>query len=307
MTPPTLLMIVGPTAVGKTDVAIRLAELFGTEIVSADARQCYRGMPIGTAQPTAAERQRVKHHLVDFLPVTQSYDVGRFEQDALRAVGAIHRQHPFAIAVGGSGLYLKTLSDGIDAMPKVVPALREELNRRWQQEGRATLVDELRRVDPDYHAQADLNNPRRVIRALEVYRSTGVPYSSFRTGQPAATRPFCSLRIGLDLPRERLYERIDARVDRMIEQGLVEEVRTLSPRRDSPALRTVGYQEIFPVFDGTYDLREAVRRVKRNSRRYAKRQLTWFRKDARIRWFDAREGTDALVARISSYVEENVK
>lgn len=303
MNPLTLLMIVGPTAVGKTNVAIRLAEHYGTEIVSADARQCYQSMPIGTAQPTTAERRRVKHHLVDFLPVRQSYDVGRFEQDALRAVGTIHQQHTLAIAVGGSGLYLKTLSDGIDALPKVASGVREELNRQWQHEGRTRLVEELQRVDPGYYAQADLNNPRRVIRALEIYRSTGRPYSSFRTGRPTANRPFRTIWVGLELPREQLYQRIDQRVDRMIEQGLVEEARALSPWRDYPALRTVGYQEIFPVFEGVYDLSEAVRLIKRNSRRYAKRQLTWFRKDPRIRWFDARVGTDVLVERIRSYAQ----
>lgn len=297
------LVVVGPTAVGKTEVAIRLARHYGTEIVSADARQFYRETDIGTAKPSVAERAAAPHHLIDFLSVTHPYDVRQFEQDALRALEDIHQSHAHAIVVGGSGLYVRTLCDGIDEMPEVQPKVRQALQAQWQAHGLNPLLRELQLVDPDYYATVDRHNHRRVIRALEVFRSTGRPFSSFRTGQPVAARPFRSVLVGLDLPREVLYERIERRVDRMLERGLVAEARSLLPYRRYPALRTVGYQELFPAFDGTYDLDEAVRRVKRNSRRYAKRQLTWFRREPRIRWFDASDGTEAVTRRITFYVD----
>lgn len=300
---PYLLVIVGPTAVGKTAVALRVAQHYGTEIISADARQCYQRTTIGTAKPSAKEQARVRHHLVDFLPVAQSYDARQFEQDALQAVATIHQRHPLAVVVGGSGLYVQTLCDGIDEVPDVPPAVRQALNERWQQAGLVPLIDELRRVDPDYYAVVDRRNPRRVIRALEVYRSTGTPYSVFRRGRVAPPRPFRSIRVGLTLPREQLYERINRRVDRMVEQGLPEEVRSLYPWRHEQALRTVGYRELFPVLEGQYDLAEGIRLVKRNTRRYAKRQLTWFGRDARTVWFDTTDGTEAAARRIIAYVD----
>ena len=301
---PIVLVVVGPTAVGKTNVAIRLAQHYGTEIVSADARQIFQRTNLGTAKPTPTERQAAPHHLVDFLPVEQDYDVRQFEQDALRALSRIHQTHHQAIVVGGSGLYVQTLVDGIDEMPEVVPGVRQALRAEWQQSGLLPLLGELQRTDPDYYAEVDRANHRRVMRALEVVRSTGRPFSSFRRGQPPAQRPFRSVLIGLEMPRPVLYERIERRVDQMLEQGLVKEVRSLLPYRRAQALRTVGYQEIFPVFDSTYDLSEAIRLVKRNSRRYAKRQLTWFRRDPRVRWFDVSDGTEATARRIVAYVDE---
>ncbi len=300
---PTLLVIVGPTAVGKTALAIRLAQHYRTEIVSADARQFYREMTLGTAKPSATERQQAPHHLVDFLSVTQPYHVRQFEEDALTVVKAIHRQRSLAVAVGGSGLYVQTLCDGIDDMPEVPPSVRQLLQQTWQKDGLAPLLKELQRVDPDCYDAIDRQNPRRVLRALEVYRSSGHPYSSFTAQRPQAPRPFRTVLIGLDLPRDVLYERINRRVDDMLTAGLVAEARSLLPYRSTLALRTVGYQELFPVFDQTYDLPEGVRLIKRNSRRYAKRQLTWFRRDPRIQWFDASLGTDHVAARITEYVQ----
>lgn len=295
---PTLVVVVGPTAVGKTALSIRLAEHYGTEIVSADARQCFRQTTIGTAKPTPEERQRVRHHLVDFLSVAQSYNVKQYERDALAALANIYQQQLWAIATGGSGLYVKTLCYGIDDLPPVSADVRERLRKRWEEAGLAPLVAELARVDPDYYAEVDRHNHRRVLRALEVYHSAGMPFSNFRGQQPGLVRPFRIRLVGLTLPREVLYERIERRVDQMIEAGLIEEARSLYPWRNCQALRTVGYQELFPVFEGKYSLEEAIRLIKRNTRRYAKRQLTWFRQDPAIRWFDATEDIEALTNQI---------
>ena len=299
---PTLIVVVGPTAVGKTAFSLRLAEHFGTEIVSADARQCFRETTIGTAKPTAAEQQRVRHHLIDFLSVTQPYNVKQFEQDALAALADIYRRKPWAIATGGSGLYVKTLCYGIDELPEVSPELRKQLRKRWQTEGLERLVDELARVDPVYHATVDRQNHRRVLRALEVFHSSGTPFSAFQSQKSVAHRPFRILTVGLSRPRAMLYERIERRVDQMIAAGLVEEARALYPWREQQALRTVGYQELFPVFEGKYSLEEAIRLIKRNTRRYAKRQLTWFRKDPAVHWVDAGNEADKLIQQVTTYL-----
>ena len=299
-------MIVGPTAVGKTAISIQLAQHFGTEIVSADARQVYQGMPIGTAQPTADERRVVNHHLVDFLPVVRSYDVKQFEHDALSALSKIHRRRKIALATGGSGLYVKTLVSGIDDLPEVSEELRSGLQQRWQHEGLSSLLVDLERVDPAYFAIVDRQNHRRVLRALEIYHSTGRPYSTFRRQSKDTVRPFHTLMIGLRRARPLLYERINQRVDRMIDYGLVEEAQALLPYRNYQALRTVGYQELFSFFDGQYDLTEAQRLIQRNTRRYAKRQLTWFSKDETIRWFDLEAEEDRVTDNIISYVENTL-
>ena len=303
MSTPTLVMMVGPTAVGKTEASIRLAQHYDTEIVSVDARQFYRETHIGTAKPSAEALSRVRHHLVDFLPISQPYHVKQFEQDALQAIATVHRHRPLALAVGGSGLYVNTLVYGIDDMPEIPPPIRAHLIDRWQQSGLSGLVDELKQVDPAYYATVDRQNHRRVIRALEVYHTTGLPYSSFRQRRPETLRPFDTILVGLNRPRTVLYQRINQRVDQMIAQGLVEEAHRLYPWRNHQALRTVGYQEIFPVFDGQYDEEEAIRLIKRNTRRYAKRQMTWFRKNDAIRWFDAEQETDAVVKDIIAYID----
>ena len=299
---PPLIVVVGPTAVGKTAFSLRLAEHFGTEIVSADARQCFRETTIGTAKPTAAEQQRVRHHLIDFLSVTQPYNVKQFEQDALAALADIYRRKQWAIATGGSGLYVKTLCYGIDELPEVSREVKEQLRARWQTEGLEALVDELVRVDPTYHATVDRQNHRRVLRALEVFHSSGTPFSAFQNQKSVAHRPFRILTVGLNRPRAMLYERIERRVDQMVTAGLVEEARALYPWREQQALRTVGYQELFPVFEGKYSLEEAIRLIKRNTRRYAKRQLTWFRKDPTVHWVDAGNEADKLIQQVTTYL-----
>ena len=299
---PTLVVVVGPTAVGKTALSIRLAEHYGTEIVSADARQFFRETTIGTAKPTAEEQKRVPHHLVGFLSVGQSYNVKQYECDALAAIANVHRRSSWAIATGGSGLYVKTLCYGIDDLPSVPAEVRQRLRQRWQGEGLDALVAELERVDPVYFAEVDRQNHRRVMRALEVYHSTGTPYSAFRNQQTAVMRPFRIHTVGLTLDRSQLYERVERRVDQMIAAGLVEEARALYPWRQQQALRTVGYQELFPVFEGKYSLEEAIRLIKRNTRRYAKRQLTWFRKDPTVHWVDAGNEADKLIQQVTTYL-----
>ena len=287
---PILVVVVGPTAVGKTELCLRLAEHFQTNVVSMDARQFYQEMTIGTAKPTEAERARVPHHLVDSLSIRQPYDVKQFEQDALRTIATLHQKHRVVIATGGSGLYMKTLCEGIDDMPAIDTTTRQYWHERWQTEGLEKLVENLQEIDPVFCETADLHNPRRVLRALEVHSSSGKPYSSFKNqATDAMERPFKITKIGLTRPRPVLYKRINLRVEHMLEAGLVEEARALYPYRFLTALRTVGYQELFPMFEGKYDLSEAIRLIQRNSRRYAKRQLTWFRQDTAIRWFDLEE------------------
>jgi tRNA dimethylallyltransferase len=292
--PKTLIIVAGPTAVGKTRLAISLARHFSTEIISTDSRQFYREMVIGTARPSREELAEVKHHLVGFLSIEQEYDVKQFEADALAATDSIFMKNDIAIATGGSGLYIKTLCEGIDEMPQADPELREHLQQRLRQEGLENLAEELKSLDPQYFAVADTHNPRRVLRALEVCLATGKPYSYFRSQNRKVERSFNIIRIGLYREREILYDRINRRVDRMMDEGLLEEVRKLSPYRHLNALQTVGYQEFFPYMDGEYGLEEAIRLLKRNSRRYAKRQMTWFRKDQEMHWISLNRAYDPL-------------
>ena len=303
---PYLLVLVGPTAVGKTSVAIQLAKWLDTEIVSADSRQFYREMEVGTAKPTVEERNIVPHHLVDFLSIHQPYDVKAFEEDALRVIQQIHERKPVVIATGGSGLYVKTLCDGIDHMPEVDDSLRSKLQQRYEQEGLEKLSEELRQQDPAFHAQVDLRNPRRVLRALEIIISTGRSLTDFYDQQEKTTRPFRTIKLGLTRDRAALYERINQRVDNMISQGLFEEARQLYQFRQCNALQTVGYREIFPYLDGQYDRDEAIRLIKRNTRRFAKRQMTWFRKDPEIQWFDTDQEEADLLKKISSYILQKI-
>lgn len=283
-TKPWLIVVGGPTAVGKTELCIRLAEHYGTEIISADSRQFYRETELATAKPSLEERQQIKHHLVDSLSIHNDYDVGKFEQDALGIAHQIFQKNSVAIVAGGSGLYMKVLCEGMDEMPEVDDEIREKLIAQLEAEGLEYLQAELKLLDPEYYQQADIQNPQRLIRALEVIRASGLPYSSFRT-KKKVERPFHVLKICLNREREELYQRIDLRMDQMIAQGLFEEAKTLYPFKNLNALQTVGYSEIFGFMDGLYDQEEAIRLLKRNSRRYAKRQLTWFRKDQEFVWF----------------------
>lgn len=284
---PRLISIVGPTAVGKTAKAIELAEILGTEILSADSRQFYREMTIGTAKPSADELARVKHHFIDTHTVTDFYSAGAFERDAVDLLAQLFETHDTVVITGGSGLYLKAVWQGFDEMPEVEEGVRDQLNEEYATAGLEPLLAELKAADPLYYEQVDRHNHQRVIRALEVIRSTGMPFSGFRQNQPTVERPFTNVKIGLEMEREQLYTRIDQRMDAMIAAGLFEEAERLYPHRHMNALQTVGYKEIFDYLEGKYDKAEAIRLLKRNSRRYAKRQLTWFKADAEIIWLDA--------------------
>ena len=279
-----LLVIVGPTGSGKTDLSIRLAGHYAAPILSTDSRQVYRGMPIGTAQPTFDQLQAVEHHFIASHDIKDYLSCGEYEVQALARLEKLFAGHDYVVAVGGAGLYVRALCEGLDDLPQADESLREEMDRWLAEEGLGVLAEKLRELDPEYYRIVDLNNPARVVRALEVCLQTGMPYSRQRTGIRRA-RPFEIVKIGVDLPREELYDRINRRVDRMLADGLEAEARALYPYRELNALQTVGYREFFDYFDGRIGYDEAVELIKRNSRRYAKRQLTWFRRDPEICWF----------------------
>lgn len=296
----TLVFIVGPTGSGKTDLSIRVARHFGAPIVSADSRQFFRGMPIGTAQPTPGQLAEVEHHFIATHEITDYYNCGKYELDALRLLGELFERHPVVVAVGGSGLYVDALCEGMDTLPDIDPAVRADLMERLGKNGLGDLLAELEARDPDYYAQVDRNNPNRIVRALEVCRQTGLSYSQLRKGIKQK-RDFRVIKIGTSLPREVLYDRINRRVDAMMEAGLEDEARGLYPMRALNSLQTVGYRELFDYFDGLTTRDEAVELIKRNSRRYAKRQMTWFGRDESIAWFDPAD-TNAVTA----HIEKNI-
>lgn len=279
-----LIVIVGPTGSGKTDLSIRLALHYRAPVLSTDSRQVYRGMPIGTAQPTDEQLKTVEHHFIASHDIKDRLNCGEYEMQALACLEKLFAQHDDVVAVGGSGLYVRALCEGMDELPQADEALRRELERRLADEGIGALAEQLRELDPRYYEEVDRSNPARVMRALEVCLQTGRPYSAQRTGV-RRERPFRIIKIGVDLPREVLYDRINRRVDAMVAEGLEAEARRLYPHRELNALQTVGYREFFDCFDGRVTRDEAVELIKRNTRRYAKRQLTWFRRDPEIRWF----------------------
>lgn len=279
----TLIVVAGPTASGKTSLAIKLAKKFETEIISADSRQFYKEMAIGTAKPSPEELRQAKHHFIDSHSISETFSVGDFEREGLAVIENIFKTHDTAVMVGGSGLYIKAICEGFDELPAASPEIRKKLNRAFEENGITYLQEQLKLVDPAYYSQVDLNNPQRLIRALEVFEHTSVPFSTYRRST-INPRPFRSVKIGIDLPREVLYQRINQRVDEMVKQGLVEEVRSLLPYRHVNALNTVGYSELFDYFDGKTDLETAIALIKQNTRRFAKRQMTWFRKDQGIKW-----------------------
>lgn len=275
---PTLIMITGPTASGKSALAVEVAQRLGTEIVSADSRQVYRGIPIVTAMPTAEERARVRHHLVDMLPLDAYYSAAEFERDALRVAGGLLESRGVAVAVGGSMLYVDALCHGIDALPTVSDAVREGLRREHERLGDEWLLDELRRLDPEYYDTVDRRNTKRVFHAVEIIREAGVTYTSLRTGA-RRERDFRIVKVLLEAPREILFDRINRRVEAMVADGLEEEARGVYHLRHLNSLNTVGLKEMFAMFDGTMDRHTAIERIKKNTRVYAKKQMTWRRGD----------------------------
>lgn len=284
----TLIAIVGPTAVGKTAMAISLAQYFKTEIISADSRQFYREMTIGTAKPDLEELASAPHHFINSHSITQDYSAGDFEREALHKLDDLFRQHDVVVMVGGSGLFVRALCEGLDDLPKAGDEVRERLNNEMAQLGLEQMKERLKTIDPAYYQIADIDNPQRVVRALEVFEATGKPMSFYHK-KNLSKRPFDILTIGLNMERPQLYERINLRVERMMELGLLEEVKSLFPFRNKPALLTVGYAELFDYLDGNISLEEAVERIKQNSRRYAKRQITWFKKYGNTSWFQPDE------------------
>ena len=279
----TLIVITGPTGVGKTGKAIELAQSLGTEIVSADSRQLYRDIPIGTAAPTAEELAMVKHHFVGILGLEEYYSAAQFEVDALEVIKRIFAERDYAVMCGGSMLYVDAICRGIDDIPTISDEVRSRVAEMVATLSHEELCETLRSLDPAYHAIVDLNNTKRVAHAIEICLQAGVPYSTLRTGK-AKPRDFEIVKIALNLPREELFDRINRRVDAMVEQGLEEEARRVYPLRHLNSLNTVGFKEMFAYFDGTMERGVAIERIKKNTRVYAKKQLTWFQRDTTVRW-----------------------
>ena len=288
------VFVVGPTGVGKTGVALDLAESLQTEIISADSRQIYRELSIGTAVPGKSQLKRIKHHLLQHRSVRDYYNASMFEQEAIQTINKLFEKHPAIVVAGGSGLYIQAICEGIDDIPSVDPEVRKTLLERMEREGIESLRFELKKLDPESYSTIDLRNPKRILKAMEISLTTGKPYSGFLTREKKE-RGFLSLKIGLNLDRDDLYDRINLRVDEMMENGLLEEVKGLLGYRDMNALKTVGYRELFDYLDGKQTLPEALRLIKRNSRHYARRQLTWFNRDPEISWFRP-EQTDEIIS-----------
>lgn len=289
---PTLIVLIGPTGVGKTELSLRLAEFFHTHIVSADSRQLYAELKIGTAAPTPAQLQRVPHHLVGTLHLTDYYSAAQYEQDAMNILTDLFTKNQVVILTGGSMMYVDAICKGIDDIPTVDIETRQLMLRKYE-EGLEQLCSELRLLDPEYYRIVDLKNPKRVIHALEICYMTGKTYTSFRT-QQKKQRPFRILKIGLTREREELYERINHRVDEMMEEGLLDEVRSVLPYRHLNSLNTVGYKELFKFLDGEWELPFAIEKIKQNSRIYSRKQMTWFKRDNEIRWFHPEQETEIL-------------
>lgn len=289
----TLIVLIGPTGVGKTELSLRLAEHFHTSIVSADSRQLYADLKIGTAAPTSEQLNRVPHYLVGTLKLTDYYSAARYEEEALATLDNLFRQHDTVILTGGSMMYIDAICKGIDDIPTVDTETRELMLQRYETEGLEKLCAELKLLDPEYYKIVDLKNPKRVIHALEICYMTGKTYTSFRT-QQKKQRPFRIIKIGLTRDRAELYDRINRRVDIMIEEGLLEEARSVYPYRTLNSLNTVGYKEMFNYLDGTWELPFAIEKIKQNSRIYSRKQMTWFKRDKEIQWFHPEQETEIL-------------
>lgn len=284
----SLIILLGPTGVGKTELSLRIAEHFRCPIISSDSRQLYKDLPIGTAAPTAAQMERVRHYLVGTLSLTDYYSASQFEEDVIALLQTLHRTSPTVVMTGGSMMYIDAVCKGIDEIPTVLPDIRHAVYVQYEREGLLPFLDELKTADPVHYDEVDRNNYKRVLHAIEICRQTGQPYSSFRT-KSYKQRPFRILKIGLTRDREELCDRINRRVDQMIADGLVEEARRVYPFKHLNALNTVGYKELFNYFEGTWTLDMAIEKIKRNSRVYARKQMTWFKRDPDIRWFHPEE------------------
>ncbi|MBR1544250.1 MAG: tRNA (adenosine(37)-N6)-dimethylallyltransferase MiaA [Muribaculaceae bacterium] len=294
----TLIVITGPTGVGKTSAAIDMAERLGCEIINADSRQIYRDIPIGTSAPTAEEQERVRHHFVGIKNLEEYYSAAEFESDVLRLLeGNLWHRGDYAVMCGGSMLYVDAVCKGIDELPTISDAVRSAVAKKWHEEGAEALLEELRRLDADYYEQVDRQNMKRVAHAVEICREAGRPYSTLRTGR-AKTRDFRIVKMGLNLPREELFCRINHRVDTMLEAGLEAEARAVYHLRHLNSLNTVGFKEMFAYFEGKMDYVTACERIKKNTRVYAKKQLTWYAKDAEIEWCAPDELGDAMMRRL---------
>lgn len=296
-----LIVICGPTASGKTALSIQIASHFKTAVLSADSRQFYREMNIGTAKPTTEELNSVPHHFINSLSIKDTYSAGDFERDALSLLDQLFEKHQVVVMAGGSGLFIKAVCEGLDQFPDVPESVRTELMNQLETEGLEPLARELKKQDPDYFAQVDQSNPHRIIRALEVCRASGEPFSKFQQ-QSRKERPFDVIKIALDWNREALYQRINQRVDLMMEEGLLKEVKRLVDFQELNSLQTVGYKELFGFLNGEITQEKAVELIKRNTRRYAKRQLTWFRKEQGLKWFKLEE-----TGQIIPWIEEQLK
>lgn len=300
-----LLAVVGPTAIGKTALGIQLAKHFDTEILSADSRQFFKEMEIGTAVPTQEELAQVPHHFIQHKNIFEPYSVGDFEKEAMALLEGLFHQKDKVVMVGGSGLYVDAVVNGLDEFPEVDPGIRAELNQELEKNGLGSLQEELKRKDPSYYKIVDLENPHRLIRALEVCRASGQPFSSF-LNHPKPKRPFKTLYIGLEAPREVIYERINQRVDLMMEKGLLDEAQRLYPNQKLNALQTVGYKELFEYLDGHCTLESAVSEIKKNTRRFAKRQLTWLRKNNDILWVPYDGKSEKVLQMIKDRLKTNL-
>jgi len=293
-----LITVVGPTAIGKTALSILLAKHFKSDIISCDSRQFFKEMKIGTAVPEKAELAAATHHFIQNKSIFEAYNVGQFERDALKKLAALFQENSVQIMVGGSGLYVDAVLNGLDAFPRVAPSIREKLNLELESKGLESLQNRLKELDIETYKNIAIDNPQRVIRALEVCIGSGTPYSTFKN-KPKTPRNFTSIKIGLEAERPSIYDRINLRVDRMLENGLLEEAKALHEYKQLNALQTVGYRELFSFFEGEVTQEFAVSEIKKNTRRFAKRQLTWFKRDKETLWFDSLTDIEKIITDIS--------
>lgn len=296
-----LILVAGPTAVGKTTLSIKLAKHFITPILSADSRQFFKEMNVGTAKPSQEELKQATHYFINNKSIHDEYNVGLFETESIQLLAKLFASNKIAIAVGGSGLYIDAICNGFDKLPSNDPAIREDLIKQYNEKGISHLQELLKQHDPIYYQQVDTHNPQRIMRALEVSIGSGIPYSSFRKKE-AVKRNFNVIKIGLNIERDELYKNINQRVEEMIKQGLIEEARQLLPYKHLNPLQTVGYKELFDHFENKISLEQAIDKIKQNTRNFAKRQLTWFRKDKNIKWFEPSQQSDII-----NYIEATIR